>query len=40
MTWDKEKRQEFYIAVEKKRGRARMLELFDEVKRQWKLANG
>lgn len=40
MTWDKEHRQDHYISVETKRGRAAMLELFDETKRQWKLANG
>jgi hypothetical protein len=32
--WDKERRQAHYIGVEKKRGRAAMLELWEEAKRQ------
>jgi hypothetical protein len=36
MTWDKERRQAHYAAVEKKRGRAAMLELWEEAKRQAK----
>lgn len=31
---DKERRQAHYIAVEKKRGRVAMLELWEEAKRQ------